>query len=100
MGPVEAREIFPPKDLGEPSDREEEGAALGGNPTLTVWSEGATGDDPVDMDMVLERLPPGMEHQREAEFTAEPLWVPPERLQSGRGALEEEAVEELGVALG
>jgi hypothetical protein len=100
VGPVEARAILPPQDLGEPSDREEEVAALGGHPTLTVWSEGATGTDPVDLDRVLERLPPGMEHQREAEFTAEPLWVPPARLQGGRGALEEEAVEELGVALG
>ena len=100
VSPVEAREIFPPKDLGEPFDGEEEVAALGGNPALAVWGEGAPGDDPVDMDVVLERLPPGMEHQGQAEFPAEPLGVPPERLQGGRGALEEEAVEELGIALG
>jgi len=41
-----------------------------------------------------------MEHQGQAEFTAESPGVPPERLQGGRGALEEEAVEDLGIALG
>ena len=98
--PVEAREIFPPKDLGEPFDGEEEVTALGGNPACAVWGEGATGDDPVDMDVVLERLPPGMEHQGQADLTAEPLGIASEGLQGGRGALEEEAVEQLGVALG
>ena len=100
VGPLEAREILAAKDLGEPFDGEEEVAALGGNPPLTVWSEGATGDDPVDMDVVLERLCPGMEHQGEAEFAAEPPGITSKGLQGGRGALEEEAVEELGVALG
>src|SRR6266446_3106286 len=42
VGLMEAREIFPPKDLGEPFDRDEEVAALGGNPTLAIWGEGAT----------------------------------------------------------
>src|SRR5260221_13158834 len=64
VGPLKAREIFPPKDLAEPFDREEEVTALGGKPALAVRGEGATGDDPVDMDVVLEGLPPGMEHQR------------------------------------
>ena len=99
-GPLETLEILAAKDLGQSPDREEEVAALGGNPALAVWGQGATGDEPVDMDVVLERLPPGMEHQGQAEFTAEPRGVPPERLQGGRGALEEEAVEDLGIALG
>jgi hypothetical protein len=100
VSPVEAREIFPPQDLAEPFDGEEEVAALGGNPALVVWGEGATGDDPVDMDVMLERLPPGMEHQGEADLTAEPPGITAKGLQGGCGALEEEAVEQLGVALG
>ena len=52
VGPLEAREILAAKDLGQSPDREEEVAALGGNPALAVWGQGATGDDPVDMDVV------------------------------------------------
>ena len=50
--------------------------------------------------MMLERLSPGMEHQGEAEFAAEPPGITSKGLQGSRSALEEEAVEELGVALG
>ena len=50
--------------------------------------------------MLLERLPPGMQHQSQADLTAEPPGIASEGLQGGRGALEEEAVEQLGVTLG
>ena len=80
-------------------DGEEEVAALGGNPTRAVWGEGATGDDPMDMDVMLERLPPGMEHQGEADLTAEPPGITAKGLQGGCSALKEEAVEDLGIAL-
>jgi hypothetical protein len=100
VSPVEACEIVPPQDLGEPLDRAEAGTALGGNPTRAVWGEGATGDAPMDMEVVLERLPPGMAPQGKTACTAEPRGVPPERLPGGRGAPAEEAVEELGMALG
>ena len=52
------------------------------------------------MDVMLERLSPGMEHQGEADLTAEPPGITAKGLQGGGGALEEEAVEQLGVALG
>jgi len=50
--------------------------------------------------MLLKRLPPGMEHQGEADLPAEPSGITAKGLQGGGGALEEEAVEELGVAVG
>ncbi len=59
VGPLEAREILAAQDLGQAFDWEEEVAALRGNPALAVWDQGATSDDPVDVDVVLERLPPG-----------------------------------------
>ena len=100
VGPLEAREILAAQDLGQAFDWEEEVAALRGNPARAVWDQGATGDDPVDVDVVLERLPPGMEHQGQADLTAEPPGITAKGLQGGGGALEEEAVEPLGVALG
>src|SRR6516164_10629093 len=99
VGPLEAREILAAQDLGQSSDREEEVAALGGNPARAVWGQGATGDDPVDMNVMLERLPPGMEHQGQADLTAEPSGITAKGLQGGGGALEKEAVEDLGIAL-
>jgi len=49
--------------------------------------------------MLLKRLPPGMEHQGEADLPAEPSGITAKGLQGGGGALEEEAVEDLGIAL-
>jgi hypothetical protein len=100
VSPVEAGEIFPPQDLAEPLDREEEVAVLGGHPARAVRGESPTRDDAVDMDVMLEGLPPGMEHQGEADLPAEPPGITAKGLQGGCGALEEEAVEQLGVALG
>src|SRR2546427_12986238 len=52
------------------------------------------------MNVVLERWPPVMEHQCKTDLTAEPRGIASEGLQGGHGARKQEAVEELGVALG
>ena len=52
------------------------------------------------MDVLPEILPPGVEHHGDAEFAAEPPGVAAELEESLRGGVEQQPVDECGVALG
>ena len=89
LQPVEEQ---PAEEPREHPHREEE-AGFAGNPPLAVRRQPPTGDDAMQMGMVQQVLPPGVEHGNEADLGAEVLGVGgdgAERL--GRGA-EEEVVD-------
>jgi hypothetical protein len=46
-----------------------------GDPSATVRREAAAGDDAMQVRMMEQRLPPGMENREEAEFGAEMLGI-------------------------
>ena len=70
MGGGEEVEILAAKDLRHGGGGEEETAAHGGQPALSVRTQGAVGDDAVDMDVLPQILPPGVEHDGDAELAA------------------------------
>jgi hypothetical protein len=84
------------KDLRHGADGEQEPSSRR-HPGLLVDVEGAAGDDEVDVGMVGEGLPPGVQDGEEAELTLEAI---PAELQEGlrRGA--EEGLVESGAGDG
>ena len=67
---------------------------------LAVGAQGTVGDDAVNMDMLPEILPPGVEHHGDAELAAEPAGIAAELEQGLRGGVEQQAIDERGIALG
>ena len=84
-GALQASEKPAAEDFGEGADREEE-AGPRGNPTRALRRERAPGDDAVDVDVLSEGLPPGVEHSGDTEVTAEMARISTEARQRGRGA--------------
>jgi hypothetical protein len=77
------------KDDGEGSDGEIE-VDPGGVPEAIGGGEGATGDDVVDMGVILQGTPPGVEDAKESrEITADILLIRGEFFDSLGGGLEE-----------
>ena len=60
----------------------------------------AAGDDGVDMDVPTEVLSPRVQHHGDADLPAEPAWIAPELEQRPGGGLEQQAVDERGLAPG
>ena len=52
------------------------------------------------MDVLSQILPPGVEHHGDAEFAAEPPGIATELEQGLRGGVEQQAIDERGIALG
>jgi len=92
-GPFEELEELAAEDLGEDTDEEEE-PGLGGDPSLALGAEAATGDDAVEMRMVGEGLGPGMEDGGEADAGSEVLGPPGDVLEGFGDGAEEQVVTE------
>ena len=75
----------------EHSHRKEE-ALTTGNPSLTIWREAATGDDTVDMGMMVECLSPGVEDGEKTDLGTQMLGVTCDGLQGFGHRAEEDTV--------
>ena len=100
MGVGEGVEILATEDLRQRGGGEEGSAPRRSQPALAVGAQGAVGDDTVDMDVLPQILPPGVEHHSDAELAAEPPGVAAELEQGLRGGVEQQPVDEGGIALG
>src|SRR2546427_2785679 len=98
-GALQASEKPAAEDFGEGADREEE-AGPRGNPTRALRRERAPGDDAVDVDVLREGLPPGVEHRGHTEVTAKMARIATEARQRGRGGVKEQPIDQAGVTLG
>ena len=95
---AEGVEVFAPEDLGEGADGEEK-AGRRRDPARAVGGEGAARDDAVQMEVLRQILPPGVQDGRAAEVAAEMAGIAAEGGEGVGGGVEEEGVEEPGVAL-
>ena len=91
-GAPEGVEVLAPEDLGEGADGEEK-SRRGGDPARPIGGEGAPRDDTVQMNVLREVLPPGVQDRRAAEVTAEVA-----RIAAKGGERGGDGVEEQGVA--
>lgn len=96
---LEGKEKLAAEEPAEDPHREEE-TGLGGDPCFAVRGKSAGGDDNVEMGMEVELAGPGVQHGSEAEQTAQVLWVGSELEQGFRGRLEENVIDDLGIAQG
>ena len=88
---------MPRNILGQHPGGEEE-PRPGLYPPVPAGTERPAGDDGVDMDVAAEVLPPGVQDHGEADLPAEPPGIAAE-LQEGAGCgLEEQVVDEAGIA--
>ncbi|SFG46862.1 hypothetical protein SAMN05518801_1313 [Novosphingobium sp. CF614] len=69
MGGLQPFDEEPAEQLGEDMDRQEE-AGLARYPARTVGSEYTAGNEAMDMGMMGQRMPPGVQDTDEAEFAA------------------------------
>ena len=99
VGVGEEVEILAAEHLRE-GGGEEESATGRSQPARPVGAQGAVGDEAVDMDVLPEVLPPGVEHHGDAELATEPSGIAAELEQGLRGGVEQQAVDEGGMALG
>jgi len=98
-GAAEGVEVLAAEDLGEGADGEEEPRRRG-DPARAVGGEGAAGDDTVQVEMLGEILSPGVQDRRAAEVAAEMAGIAPEGGQGVGDGVEEQRVEDAGIALG
>jgi len=92
-------EVLATEDLGEGADGEEK-AGRRGDPARAVGGEGASRDDAVQVEVLRQILPPGVQDGRDAEVAAEMAGIAAEGGERVGGGAEEEGVEEPGVPLG
>jgi hypothetical protein len=78
---LEEAEELAPKDQTERLDVEQEVRASG-NPAAAILRQGPAGNEAVEMEMVTERLIPGVEHGDETQLSAQ---VRAAKLQQGLG---------------
>jgi hypothetical protein len=97
---VETVEILPAKDPREGFDREEELPTSRRNPPVLLGGQGAAGHETMHMEMLVQVLPPGMEDHGGSEVPTQPARVTPKGVQRVPRALEEEGIEDTGIALG
>ncbi len=88
----EHRQELAPEDAAEDTNRQEEPRPAG-DPPRGVGREPAAGDDAMDVGVVLEVLPPGVQHGEEADLGPEVLGIGGDLSQGGGGGLEQEAVD-------
>ncbi len=93
VGSLKMIEEPAPEQPPEYADGQEEPGSAG-DPARTVGSEAATGDQTVDVRMVLEGLAPGVQHRQEAEFGTEVPGIGADRRQRFRGGAEQDGVED------
>jgi len=86
-GPPQTGEIAAAEDLRQGANGEQE-VGVRGNPTGAIPGEGAPGDDAVDMNVLGEGLPPGVEDSGDAEVAAEMPGVAPEAQERGGRGVE------------
>jgi hypothetical protein len=84
---------FGPEETAEYFDRKEELPATG-NPAALVGRDSATGNDAVEMWMMMKVLSPGMQHCQKADPGAEVPWVGGDLQQGFRSGTEENAVNQ------
>jgi hypothetical protein len=89
-------EVFAPEDLGEGADGEEK-AGRRGDPARAVGGEGAPRDDAVEVEVLRQILPPGVQDGRDPEVAAEMAGIAAEGGEGVGGGVEEEGVEEPGL---
>ena len=99
VGGAEELDILGAEHLRERRRGEQESPARWGEPLLAVRTQRPVGDDAVDMDVLPQILPPRMKHHGDAEFAPEPAGIAPELEQGLRGRLEQQPVDEGGMAL-
>ena len=99
MGCAELVQEQPAIEAGEHAYGQEE-AGPTGDPLLTVWRQVATGHDAMDVWMMRERLPPGMQHHRRADLGAEVFGIGSDRLQRRGGGLEQQRIDDGLVLVG
>ena len=98
-GGPEQRQELAPEDAAEDADRQEEPRPAG-DPPRGVGREPAAGDDAMDVGVVLEVLPPGVEDGQEADLGPEVLGVGGDLLQGLGGGPEQQAVDHARVLQG
>ena len=69
-------------------------------PALSVRAQCAIGDDAVDMHILSQVLPPGVQHHGDSEFAAQPPRIASELQQGPRGGVEQQPVDQPRVASG
>ena len=87
-GGPEQREELSPEDAAEDADRQEEPRPAG-DPSRGVGRDPAAGDDAVDVGVMLQVLPPGVEDGQEADLGPEVPGVGGDLLQGLGGGTEE-----------
>src|SRR5712691_5211323 len=98
-GALQPRQIAAAEDLRQGADGEEE-VGPRGNPPCPIPRQRAPGDDAVDVDVLRERLAPRVEDGGDAEVAAEMTRVAAEARERGGRGLEQESVDQPGMALG
>jgi hypothetical protein len=97
---VEPVEILPAKDPCEGFDWEEELPTPRWNPPVLLGGQGAAGHETMHVEMLVQVLPPGMEDHSGPEVPTQPAGVTPKGVQRVPRGLEEERIEDTGIALG
>ena len=91
---LETGEELAAEDASEHLDRKEEGAARA-DPAGVIRCQSASGDDAVNMGMVLQTLVPGMEHAEEADLRAQMPRIACDLEQRGGTGSKEQAIDHL-----
>ena len=84
---------LPRKTFPKDRNRQEE-ARAGVDPSGAVWREAAHRDDAVDVGMMLEPLPPRVEHHQPADGGAEAFWIRGDPQQRLRGRPKQQVVDD------
>jgi hypothetical protein len=98
-GTPEGIEILAAKDHGEGADREEKSGGRG-DPARAVGGERAPGDDTMQVQMLGEILPPGVQNRRAPEVPAEMAGIAREGGERVGHGVEEQRVDHAGIPLG
>ena len=97
-GAAERGEVLAAEDRGEGADGEEKPRRRG-DPARAVGGQGAAGDDTVQVEMLGEILSPRVQDRGAAEVAAEMAGIAPEGGQGVGDGVEEQRVEDAGIAL-
>jgi len=93
MSLLESGDEFAAEDLAENPDREEELVVTGANPASVVRRQATSGDDAMDVGMMLQLLVPGVQDTEKADLGAEMLGVGSDSKQCLGAAAEQQRVD-------
>jgi hypothetical protein len=99
IGAPEGVEVLGAEDDGKGADGEEKPRRRG-DPAGAVGGQGAAGDDTMQVEVLGEILPPRVQDRRAAEVAAEMAGIAPEGGEGVSDGLEEQRVDDAGIALG